>query len=101
MNVRECDVPLSVPGRRARAATRAAELGARTVLVTRGEFGGMAANEARYPVRTLAHAAGSARRRRSSSSMAYVLNHPLDYAVCSHARAKSSRSGSHSTLHGK
>jgi len=39
------------------AAHRAADLGARTMLVTRGEFGGMAANDGPIPVRTLAHAA--------------------------------------------
>jgi pyruvate/2-oxoglutarate dehydrogenase complex dihydrolipoamide dehydrogenase (E3) component len=39
------------------AATRAAELGARTTLVTRGEFGGMAATDGPVPVRTLAQAA--------------------------------------------
>jgi dihydrolipoamide dehydrogenase len=39
------------------AALRAADLGARTVLVSRGEFGGMAANDGPVPVRTLAHAA--------------------------------------------
>src|SRR5947209_3304675 len=39
------------------AALRAAELGARTALVTSGEFGGMAANDGPVPVRALAHAA--------------------------------------------
>src|SRR6201988_4765866 len=39
------------------AALRAADLGARTMLVTRAEFGGMAANDGPVPVRTLAHAA--------------------------------------------
>src|SRR5215471_18630924 len=39
------------------AALRAADLGAKTVLVTRDEFGGMAANDGPVPVRTLAHAA--------------------------------------------
>jgi dihydrolipoamide dehydrogenase len=39
------------------AALRAADAGARTVLVTRDEFGGMAANDGPVPVRTLAHAA--------------------------------------------
>lgn len=39
------------------AALRAADLGARTVLISRGEFGGMAANDGPVPVRTLAHAA--------------------------------------------
>jgi pyruvate/2-oxoglutarate dehydrogenase complex dihydrolipoamide dehydrogenase (E3) component len=38
-------------------ALRAADLGARTTLVTRAEFGGMAANDGPVPVRTLAHAA--------------------------------------------
>ncbi|MEU4323643.1 dihydrolipoyl dehydrogenase family protein [Nonomuraea dietziae] len=39
------------------AAHRAADLGARTTLVARDEFGGMAANDGPVPVRTLAHAA--------------------------------------------
>ena len=39
------------------AAHRAADLGARTTLVTRKEFGGMAANDGPIPVRTLAHGA--------------------------------------------
>jgi pyruvate/2-oxoglutarate dehydrogenase complex dihydrolipoamide dehydrogenase (E3) component len=39
------------------AALRAADLGARTTLVTSGAFGGMAANDGPVPVRTLAHAA--------------------------------------------
>jgi pyruvate/2-oxoglutarate dehydrogenase complex dihydrolipoamide dehydrogenase (E3) component len=39
------------------AALRAARLGARTVLITRDQFGGMAANDGPVPVRTLAHAA--------------------------------------------
>ena len=39
------------------AALRAAELGARTALVTAAEFGGMAANDGPVPVRTLAFAA--------------------------------------------
>jgi len=39
------------------AALRAADGGAKTTLVTRDEFGGMAANDGPVPVRTLAHAA--------------------------------------------
>lgn len=39
------------------AALRAADAGATTTLVTRDEFGGMAANDGPVPVRTLAHAA--------------------------------------------
>ena len=39
------------------AAMRAGDLGAKTALVTRDQFGGMAANDGPVPVRTLAHAA--------------------------------------------
>jgi pyruvate/2-oxoglutarate dehydrogenase complex dihydrolipoamide dehydrogenase (E3) component len=39
------------------AAIRAADLGARTTLVSSGDFGGMAANDGPVPVRTLAYAA--------------------------------------------
>lgn len=39
------------------AALRAADAGAKTTLVTRDAFGGMAANDGPVPVRTLAHAA--------------------------------------------
>ena len=46
------------------AAMRAADLGARTALVTRDEFGGMAANDGPIPVRTLAHAARLIREAR-------------------------------------
>jgi len=40
------------------AALRAAELGARTVLLTSGEFGGMAANDGPVPVRCWPRARG-------------------------------------------
>jgi pyruvate/2-oxoglutarate dehydrogenase complex dihydrolipoamide dehydrogenase (E3) component len=46
------------------AALRAADLGAKTALITRGAFGGMAANEGPIPVRTLAHAARLVREAR-------------------------------------
>lgn len=46
------------------AAHRAAGLGARTALVAREEFGGMAANDGPVPVRTLAHAARLLREAR-------------------------------------
>src|ERR1700729_2678312 len=39
------------------ASLRAARLGAKTALITRDEFGGMAANDGPVPVRTLAQAA--------------------------------------------
>ena len=39
------------------AAIRAADLGARTALVSSAEFGGMAANDGPVPVRTLGYAA--------------------------------------------
>lgn len=46
------------------AAHRAADLGARTALVAREEFGGMAANDGPVPVRALAHAARLVRETR-------------------------------------
>jgi pyruvate/2-oxoglutarate dehydrogenase complex dihydrolipoamide dehydrogenase (E3) component len=46
------------------AALRAADLGARTTLVARDEFGGMAANDGPIPVRALAHAARLLREAR-------------------------------------
>ncbi len=49
------------------AALRAADLGAKTALITRDAFGGMAANEGPIPVRTLAHAARLVREARQLS----------------------------------
>jgi pyruvate/2-oxoglutarate dehydrogenase complex dihydrolipoamide dehydrogenase (E3) component len=46
------------------AALRAADLGAKTALVARGAFGGMAAEDGPVPVRTLAHAARLLREAR-------------------------------------
>ncbi|MBV8365310.1 MAG: NAD(P)/FAD-dependent oxidoreductase [Candidatus Eremiobacteraeota bacterium] len=62
------------------AAMRAAGLGARTALITSGEFGGMAANDGTVPVRTLAHAARLARDARSLSRYGIAVGEPkLDY----------------------
>src|SRR3954463_972083 len=46
------------------AAIRAADLGAKTALIIRDGFGGMAANDGPVPVRTLAHAARLMREAR-------------------------------------
>ncbi len=54
------------------AALRAADLGARTALVTRDEFGGMAANDGPVPVRTLAHAARLIREARQLGSIRHL-----------------------------
>src|SRR5271169_4904377 len=63
------------------AALRAAELGARTVLVTRGEVGGMAANDGPIPVRTLAQAARLLREARQLRQYGITVNEPiLDYS---------------------
>jgi pyruvate/2-oxoglutarate dehydrogenase complex dihydrolipoamide dehydrogenase (E3) component len=63
------------------ASLRAADLGARTILVTRAEFGGMAANDGPVPVRTLAHAARLMRDARQLGQYGIVVNKPtLDYA---------------------
>jgi pyruvate/2-oxoglutarate dehydrogenase complex dihydrolipoamide dehydrogenase (E3) component len=62
------------------AALRAADLGARTVLVTRAEFGGMAANDGPVPVRTLAHAARLIRDARQLGQYGIGISEPvLDY----------------------
>src|SRR5438552_8336758 len=62
------------------AALRAAELGARTILVTRAEFGGMAANDGPVPVRTLAHAARLIREARQLGQYGIGVSEPvLDY----------------------
>jgi pyruvate/2-oxoglutarate dehydrogenase complex dihydrolipoamide dehydrogenase (E3) component len=63
------------------AALRAGDLGSATALVTRDEFGGMAANDGPVPVRTLAHAARLLRDARQLAKYAIVVNNPaLDYS---------------------
>ena len=63
------------------AALRAADLGARTTLVTRGEFGGMAAADGPVPVRTLAHAARLMREARQFGRYGITVGEPrLDYS---------------------
>jgi pyruvate/2-oxoglutarate dehydrogenase complex dihydrolipoamide dehydrogenase (E3) component len=62
------------------AALRAAELGARTILVTRGEVGGMAATDGPIPVRTLAHAARLLRNAGQLGRYGISVSEPiLDY----------------------
>lgn len=81
------------------AALRAADLGAKTVLVARGNFGGMAANDGPVPVRTLAHAARLLRDARQLGRYGVATGEmTLDYAtllsrvqeVVGEARAQSS-----------
>jgi pyruvate/2-oxoglutarate dehydrogenase complex dihydrolipoamide dehydrogenase (E3) component len=59
------------------ASLRAADLGARTVLVTREEFGGMAANDGPVPVRTLAHAARLIREARQLGQYGIDVGEPV------------------------
>jgi pyruvate/2-oxoglutarate dehydrogenase complex dihydrolipoamide dehydrogenase (E3) component len=62
------------------AALRAADLGARTTLITRADFGGMAANDGPVPVRTLAHAARLIREARQLGLYGIRVSEPvLDY----------------------
>lgn len=62
------------------AAVRAAELGASTALITRDEFGGMAANDGPIPVRTLAHAARLMRESRQLARYGVAVTDPhLEY----------------------
>jgi pyruvate/2-oxoglutarate dehydrogenase complex dihydrolipoamide dehydrogenase (E3) component len=80
------------------AALRAAELGARTTLLARDEFGGMAANDGPVPVRALARAARLIREARQLGRYGITVGEPvLDYSrllarvreivcdVCSHS----------------
>ena len=82
------------------AALRAADLGARTVLVTRGAFGGMAANDGPIPVRTLAHAARLVREARQLPRYGIgVGDIALDYQkVLARARDVVHEAAAHSTL---
>src|SRR5690349_24958534 len=62
------------------AALRAADLGAKTALMSREEFGGMAANDGPVPVRTLAHAARLMREARQLGAYGVTVGEPvLDY----------------------
>src|SRR5688500_3635603 len=63
------------------AALRAGDLGAKTALVTRDEFGGMAANDGPVPVRTLAHAARLIRNARQLGRYGIATSEPkLNYS---------------------
>jgi dihydrolipoamide dehydrogenase len=63
------------------AALRAADLGARTALIARDQFGGMAANDGPVPVRTLAHAARLIRDARQLGQYGIGVSEPtLDYS---------------------
>jgi pyruvate/2-oxoglutarate dehydrogenase complex dihydrolipoamide dehydrogenase (E3) component len=59
------------------AAARAADLGARTALITRDKFGGMAANDGPVPVRTLAHAARLMREARQLGQYGIAVSEPI------------------------
>jgi pyruvate/2-oxoglutarate dehydrogenase complex dihydrolipoamide dehydrogenase (E3) component len=92
------------------AALRAADLGARTALVTDGAFGGMAANDGPVPVRTLAHTARLLREARQLGRYGVAAGEPvLDYprllervgevvsevAAASSLRAQAEAAGAH------
>ena len=63
------------------AALRAADLGAKTTLLTHDEFGGMAANDGPIPVRTLAHAARLLREARQLEQYGIAVGElKLDYS---------------------
>jgi pyruvate/2-oxoglutarate dehydrogenase complex dihydrolipoamide dehydrogenase (E3) component len=82
------------------AALRAARLGARTALVTRDAFGGMAANDGPVPVRTLAHAARLMREARQLPRYGVTTGEPaLDYSrLLERVREVTSDVRSHSLL---
>ena len=82
------------------AATRAAQLGARTILVTSGAFGGMAANDGPVPVRTLAHAARLMREARQLPDYGIAVGEPrLEYGrLLARVAAVVAMVGAHSAL---
>jgi dihydrolipoamide dehydrogenase len=59
------------------AALRAADLGARTALLTSTEFGGMAANDGPVPVRALAHASRLLRDARQLDQYGITTSEPV------------------------
>ncbi len=82
------------------AAMRAGDLGAKTALITRGAYGGMAANEGPIPVRVLAHAARLAREARQLAQYGIGVERPsLDYPrLLERAREVVGEARRHSTL---
>lgn len=82
------------------AAMRAADLGARTAIVTRDEFGGMAANDGPIPVRTLAHAARLIREARQLGQYGITVGEPvLDYGrLLARVREVVAQARAHSTF---
>jgi pyruvate/2-oxoglutarate dehydrogenase complex dihydrolipoamide dehydrogenase (E3) component len=82
------------------AATRAAQLGARTTLATSGALGGMAANDGPVPVRTLAHAARLLREARRLPAYGIEVGEPqLDYGrLLARAAEVVAAVGEHSAL---
>jgi pyruvate/2-oxoglutarate dehydrogenase complex dihydrolipoamide dehydrogenase (E3) component len=82
------------------AAMRAAELGAKTTLVTRDYFGGMAANDGPIPVRTLAHAARLIREARQLGLYGIAAGEPVvDYSkLLARVRDVVAKARAHSSL---
>jgi dihydrolipoamide dehydrogenase len=82
------------------AALRAADLGAKTILVTRDEFGGMAANDGPVPIRTLAHAGRLLRDARQLNRYGIAVGEPvLDYTrLLSRVSEVVADVGAHSTF---
>ena len=85
------------------AALRAADLGAETALVTRDEFGGMAANDGPVPVRTLPHAARLIREAHQLGLYGVTVSEPaLDYSrLLARVRAVVNDVRAHSALRGQ
>lgn len=101
MTARDLDVVVIGAGPAGTAAAlRAADLGAKTALVTRGAFGGMAANDGPIPVRTLAHAARLLRESRQLPRYGIATGTVrLDYqALLTRAREVVAEAAVHSTL---
>ncbi|HEX3671000.1 MAG TPA: NAD(P)/FAD-dependent oxidoreductase [Candidatus Cybelea sp.] len=101
MEYKEFDVVVIGAGPAGTAASlRAADLGAKTALISRSAFGGMAANEGPIPVRTLAQAARLLREARKLPSYGIAVTEPsIDYPrLIARAGASVAGARAHSTL---
>lgn len=83
------------------AALRAADLGAATVLITRGRFGGVAAGDGPIAVRTLAHAARLMREARQFRQFGIRIGEPaLDYSrLLDHVKQQVAARDGHPDFH--
>jgi pyruvate/2-oxoglutarate dehydrogenase complex dihydrolipoamide dehydrogenase (E3) component len=77
------------------AAHRAADLGAKTTIITRDEFGRMGATDGPVPVRSFAHAARLIREARQLGKYGIAVSEPMLEYPRLLARVRRARAGAH------